>query len=171
MLASQNIDCKLEEDYEKELRQAELDSKKIQMENDLGTFLIRRAKLKGITTDRVLSLESFGIETAKEVPMLNSQKVPGIGPVLSDRLFAWRDSLASSFVPKQTLPEMEKNRIAGRYAPVLLPLGQSIQAAIDELEVIVGSHRAREADLITAIGAAVQSAAIAETHVSAMKLG
>ena len=157
-------------DYEKELRQAEVDSKKIQLEEHLDKSLIRQAKLKGITSDRVLSLESFGIETAKDVHMLSNQKVPGIGPVLSSRLFAWRGSLASSFVPKQALPESEKNRIASRYAPVLLPLGQSIQGTIHELDVIVGSHRARESDLLKAIGAAVQNVAIAQAHVSAMKV-
>jgi DNA-binding helix-hairpin-helix protein with protein kinase domain len=157
------------QDYEKELKQAEVDSKKIQLEEHLDKSLIRQAKLKGITNDRILSLESFGIETAKDVSMLSNQKVPGIGPVLSGRLFAWRDSLASSFVPKQALPESEKNRIASRYAPVLRPLGQSIQEAIQDLEAIVRSHRAREGDLLKAIGAAVQDAAIAEAHVSAMK--
>jgi len=158
------------QDYDKELRQAEIDSKNIQMEAHLENSLIRHAKLRGITGDRVLALESFGIETAYDVYKLQNQKVPGIGPVLSARLFEWRDKLASSFVPKQTLPESEKNRIASRYAPVLLPLGQSIQGAIDELDVIAGSHRAREADQVRAIGAAVQNMAFAEAHVRVMRV-
>ena len=88
-------------DYERELRQAEFDSKKIQLEEHLDKALIRQANLKGITGDRILSLESFGIETAKDVPLLHNQKVPGIGPVLSNRLFDWRDGLMSSFRPQQ----------------------------------------------------------------------
>ena len=158
-------------DYEMELRQAEVDSKRIQMEEHLDKSLIRQAKLRGITGDRILSLESFGIETANDVHMLNNQKVPGIGPVLSARLFEWRDKLASSFVPMQGLPESEKNRVASRYAPVLLPLGQSIQGAINELETIATSHHAREAELVKAIGAAIQNVAIAEVHLRAMKVG
>ncbi|MDB5352855.1 MAG: Protein kinase protein [Planctomycetota bacterium] len=158
-------------DYEKELRQAEVDSKKIQMEEHLDKSLIRHAKLKGITGDRILALESFGIETAKDVTMLRTQKVPGIGPVLSSRLLQWRMGLLMSFVPKQTLPESEKNRIASRYAPVLLPLGQSIQGAINELDVIAATHQAREAERVKAIATAVQNVAIAEAHVKAMKVG
>lgn len=157
-------------DYERELRQAEVDSKKIQLEEHLDKALIRQAKLKGITNDRILSLESFGIETAKDVPLLNNLKVPGIGPVLSKRLFDWRDSLAASFRPQQTLPDSEKNRIASRYAPVMLPLGQSIQGAINDLDMIAMSHRTREAEVIKAITAAVQNLAIAEAHVRAMKV-
>ena len=158
------------QDYEKELKQAEVDSKRIQLEEHLDKALIRQAKLKGITSDRILSLESFGIETAKDVSLLNNQKVPGIGPVLSKRLFDWRKSLEASFRPKHTLPDSEKNRIASRYAPVMLPLGQSIEGAINDLGTIAMSHRSREAEMIKTIAAAVQNLAIAEAHVRVMKV-
>jgi DNA-binding helix-hairpin-helix protein with protein kinase domain len=157
-------------DYERELGQAELDSEKIQLEEHLDKALIRHAKLEGISGYRILSLESFGIETAKDVPLLHTQKVPGIGPALSRRLFDWRDGLMASFRPQQALPESEKNRIASRYAPVMLPLGQAIQAAINDLDTIAMSHRAREAEMIKAIAAAVQNFAIAEAHVNGMKV-
>ena len=140
------------------------------MEEHLDKALIRQAKLKGITGDRILSLESFGIETAKDVPLLNNQKVPGIGPVLSQRLFDWRNGLSASFRPQNTLPDSEKNRIASRYAPVMLPLGQSIEGAINDLGTIAISHRSREAEIIKAIAGAVQNLAIAEAHVRAMKV-
>jgi hypothetical protein len=157
-------------DYERELKQAEINSKTIQLEEYLDKALIRQAKLKGITGDRIMSLESFGIETAKDVPLLNSQKVPGIGPVLSKRLFDWRNSLLASFRPQNTLPDSEKNRIASRYAPVMLPLAQSIQVAINDLDAIANSHRTREAETIKAVAAAVQNLAIADAHVKAMRI-
>jgi hypothetical protein len=157
-------------DYERELRQAEVDSKKIQLDEHLDKALIRQTKLKGITGERILALESFGIETAKDVPMLCNQKVPGIGPVLSRRLLEWRDTLASSFVPKQRLPESEKNRIASRYAPALLPLGQSIHEVIQDLESIIASHQTREADLYKAIEVAVHNVAIAEAHLRVLNV-
>ena len=96
--------------------------------------------------------------------------MPGIGPVLSRRLFDWRDGLMASFRPQQALPESEKNRIASRYAPVMLPLSQSIQGAIKDLDTIALSHHAREAEMIKVIAAAVQNLAIAEAHVRAMKV-
>ena len=157
-------------DYERELGQAELNSNKIQLEEYLDRSLIRQAKLKGINIKCILALESFGIETARDVPMLNNQKVPGIGPVLSKRLLDWSQGLASSFRPQQALPESERYRIASRYAPVMLPLGQSIQGAINELETIAMSHRARETELVMVIAAAVQNLATAEAHVRAMRV-
>lgn len=158
------------QDYERDLRQAELDSRRIQWEEHLDKSLIRNAKIKGITGDRILFLESFGIETAKDVDILYTQKVPGIGPVLSRRLFDWRDQQALSFRPRKGLPESERNRIAVRYAPVLLPLQQSLQSAIDELEAIAASHRVREAEQIRTIASMVQDLAVAEAYVRAMNV-
>ena len=96
--------------------------------------------------------------------------MPGIGPVLSKRLLDWRDKLASSFRPRQGLPESERRRVATRYAPVLLPLRQALQSAIDDLETIAASHRASEAERIKAIAAAVQNLAVAEAYVQAMRV-
>jgi hypothetical protein len=165
-IASSHANTRLE--YDKELWQAESNSKKIQLEEHLDRELIRNAKIKGITSKSILALESFGIETAKDVEMLKTQKVPGIGPVLSGRLFEWREKVERTFIPKQALPESERSRIASRYAPVFLPLGQTIRTAVRDLEGIAASHRARERELVKAIEAAVQNAAVAEAHLDAL---
>ena len=153
----------MKQEYDKELRQAETDSKKIQLEEHLDKELIRNAKIKGITGKSILALESFGIESAKDVEMLKRQKVPGIGPVLSGRLFEWRERIERSFIPKQALPESERSRIASRFAL----LGQTIQTAIRDLEGITASHRACEREVVKTIEAAVQNAAVAEAHLGA----
>jgi hypothetical protein len=151
---------KVRQQYQSDLREAEQDSKRIQMEQHLDSFLIRQAKLKGITTERVfLALESFGIQTANDVDTLKTTKVPSIGPVLRDRLLDWKNTVASKFVLKQALPESERNRIATRYAPVFLPLIQSVEAAIRDIEGFVASERDRDRERVKAIGVAVQIAA------------
>ena len=147
---------KAKQEYERDLKQAELNSKQFQLEAHLDGFLIRNAKLKAITDLRVFSLESFGIESAKDVASLKNQKVPGIGPVLTTRLFEWRQTLESGFSPRPGLPEVEKSRIASRYAPLLLPVGQTLDAAHREMEGVISSHQTREKDLIKAIAAAAQ---------------
>jgi len=155
------------QDYERDLDQAEMDSQRIQLEEHLDKSLIRRANLKGITGDRILSLESFGIETAKDITILSYQKVPGIGPILTERLIEWRDKIKSKFKALPGLPETEKRRIASRYGPALLPVVQTLQAAINDLEGIAASHRASESEWIKAVAAAVQEQAIAEANVRA----
>lgn len=155
-------------DYDGDIRRAEMESKGDQLEEHLDNFLIRDAKLKGITNARVIDLESFGIETAKDVEILKSQKVPGIGPVLGKRLFDWREGLARSFTPKQALPEKDRSRIAGRYAPVLMPLGENIQATLREMEGIMSSHHTRERGLVASIASMVEKGAAAEANLKAL---
>ena len=151
---------KVRQQYQTDLREAEQDSKRIQMEQHLDSFLIRQAKIKGITTERVfLALESFGIETANDVDTLKTTKVPNIGPVLRDRLLDWKNVVISKFVLKQALPESERNRIASRYAPVFLPLIQSVESGILEIESYATSERNRDRERLEAIGGAVQMAA------------
>jgi DNA-binding helix-hairpin-helix protein with protein kinase domain len=150
---------KVRQQYQSDLREAEQDSKRIQMDQHLDSFLIRQAKLKGITTERVfLALESFGIQTANDVDILRTTKVPNIGPVLRDRLLDWKNSVASKFVLKLALPESERNRIASRYAPVFLPLIQSVEVAIRDIEGFAASERARDRERVKAIGVVVQMA-------------
>jgi DNA-binding helix-hairpin-helix protein with protein kinase domain len=158
------------QDYERELRQAEKDSEKIQLDEFLDRSLICNAKLSGITGDRIHALESFGIQTAKDIVILNNLKVPGIGLILSTRLFDWRHKLAKSFHGKTGLPDSEKNRIEMRFMPVLRPLSQVIQTAINDLDAISASHRAREAEHFKAIAEAVQDLAVAEAYIVSMNV-
>ncbi len=165
-IVSSHDNARLE--YRRDLQRAETDSKKIQLEEHLEKALIRDAKIRGITGRCILALESFGIEAANDVELLKSRKVPGIGPVLSRRLFDWRGQIERTFVPQQGLPESERSRIARRYAPVFLPLGQTVQAALRDLEVITSSHRARERELVKLIEAAAQNVAVAQAHLEAL---
>lgn len=164
----QSIESTLRE-YEGELQIAEQNSKKIQLDMHLEKSLIRNARLRGFNVDRLLSLESFGIETAGDVDVLRHQKVPGIGPVLSSRLFEWHAKLASSFKPQHSLPESERSRIAMRYSPVLLPVVQTLESEIRDIDEIITSHRHYEVRQLNAIASAVQDFAVASAYVAALQ--
>lgn len=71
------------QNFELELRQAEDNSKKTQLEEYLDNSLVRSAHLQGINSSRLHVLESFGIETAKDLSLLEDWKLPGIGFILS----------------------------------------------------------------------------------------
>jgi DNA-binding helix-hairpin-helix protein with protein kinase domain len=154
--------------YDRDISESEQDSIRLQKEQHLDSFLIRNAKIKGITSDRILSLESFGVQTANDIELLNHHKVPGIGPVLSERLFDWRKTISSKFVLKKSLPEAERNRIASRYAPAFLPLIQSVQTALRDLEIFGESQRRHDMEQINAIKAAVQKSAIISANLDAL---
>lgn len=154
--------------YDRDISEAEQDSMRLQMEQHLDRFLIRNAKIKGITSDRILSLESFGVQTAFDVNLLIDHKVPGIGPVLRERLLDWQNFVASKFALKKSLPEAERNRIASRYAPSFLPLIQSVQTALRDLEIFGESQRRLDMEQINAIKAAVQKAAVISANLDAL---
>lgn len=159
---------KASQEYNQELRRAERDARRHQLEEYLDRHLIRDAKLKSITGARILSLESFGVQTANDVAMLQSLKVPGIGPVLTERLVDWRTGLEGRFTPRQTLPEAEKNKIDARYSPVMTPMHEGLSNVIRDLKSLIAAHKSTEKAQMASIGASVQKDAIVKAHLAAL---
>mgnify|MGYP001044191003 CR=1 FL=1 len=159
----------VKQDYTADLQKAEAGSYESQLEDYLDGFRIRDANIKGITWLCIdENLEWAGVKTARDVLILESQKVPGVGPVLSGRLFAWREELVRSFVPTQILPEQVRSRIASRYAPVLIPIGERIQKYVRTLESSINLHHASERRTVATIARTVEKAAAAEAHLKAL---
>jgi DNA-binding helix-hairpin-helix protein with protein kinase domain len=76
----------------------EADRRNSQMERYLDRYRIDRAKISGIGPGRAATLQSYGIETARDVKKWDILKIPGFGPVLTGTLLGWRWSLESKFV-------------------------------------------------------------------------
>ena len=70
----------------------------LQLEAFLDRFEIDRAKIPGIGAGRKQTLESYGIETAADVTARQMAKVPGFGPVLTEKMLKWRRSVEAKFV-------------------------------------------------------------------------
>jgi hypothetical protein len=87
------------------LEQLKQNHRKLQMDRFLGRFEIEDAKIDGIGPGRKGTLASYGIETAEDVVPSRVNSVPGFGPVLIERLMAWRKSLEAKFVfdPKKAI--------------------------------------------------------------------
>ena len=64
----------------------------------MDRFEIDRAKIPGIGAGRKQTLESYGIETAADVTARQMAKVPGFGPVLTEKMLKWRRSVEAKFV-------------------------------------------------------------------------
>jgi DNA-binding helix-hairpin-helix protein with protein kinase domain len=64
----------------------------------LDTHRIEHARIKGVGASRRTDLQSFGIETAADVEAAAIEQVPGFGPVLAQRLVAWRQAIAAGFL-------------------------------------------------------------------------
>jgi hypothetical protein len=72
------------------------------------------------------------------------------------------------FTPKQGVPDVEKSRIASRYAAVFPRVGRTLATVSREMEDMIGAHRTREREPLQRIGATVQRAAIVEARLQAL---
>jgi DNA-binding helix-hairpin-helix protein with protein kinase domain len=137
--------------YTHDLTELTKRSAQIQLERHLDGHLIRSARLKAMTTDRILSLSSFGIETALDVEKLANQKVPGIGPVLTQRLREWRESLERSFKPQPGLPSAERATVDQRHLPRLRQIESVLSDGPRQLREIAAQYQSRRKNALAQI--------------------
>jgi DNA-binding helix-hairpin-helix protein with protein kinase domain len=155
--------------YTRDLTDLAKRSAQIQLERHLDAQLIRAAKIKKMTTAGILSLSSFGIETALDVERLRSQKVPGIGPVLTERLNEWRESLVQSFKPQPGVPTVERATVDQRHLPRLRQLESILLDGPRQLREIVGQYESRRKNLLAQIQECVDELVRARGDVEVME--
>ena len=71
--------------------------RQLQLDGFLDRFEIENANIDGIGPGRKRTLESYGIETAKDIIPQRLHTVPGFGPKLIERLTRWRRSVEAKF--------------------------------------------------------------------------
>lgn len=107
--------------HEKKLKQLEKDQRNHQLNEFLDNFYIRSSNIDHIGSSRKAFLQSYGIETAKDISKQSLLKVPGFGPFISD-LLEWRKNIEKHFsfdakkgIPKSDLYALEKEMYALKY--------------------------------------------------------
>ena len=143
-------------------------SHQIQLDNHLDSLLIRDARIKAMSPNRISNLRSFGIETAADVERLNGVKVPDIGPIMTQRLFEWRAARSAGFRPRPGVPEAEKSAVARRYLPGLGQLEKTLAAGPARLREVVQRHQARRSSLIAEAQQLARALAQARADVEVM---
>jgi hypothetical protein len=78
----------------------------------LDTHLIRNAKIKGVGPAKEAALISFGIESAADIDLNRLMAVPGFGPVISQNLIQWRQSIERRFTYLGHMTDDDKREIA-----------------------------------------------------------
>jgi DNA-binding helix-hairpin-helix protein with protein kinase domain len=94
--------------YAKKQKQLEKDQRNHQLHEFLDHFPIQSCRIDHITPSRKAVLQSYGIETAKDISIQTLLGVPGFGPFIND-LIEWRKSLEKrfSFDPKKGIPKAD----------------------------------------------------------------
>ncbi|MEO7194015.1 MAG: hypothetical protein ABIZ05_04215 [Pseudonocardiaceae bacterium] len=117
-------------------RQLEENKPQEQLRQFLQAQLIESAHIKGIGTGRVAMLSSYGIDTAWDVEIQRVQQVPQFGPVLADRLVAWRREREHAFVydPSRPLPPEAAIRVEKEIEDAQRRLVDNLGRALRALE-------------------------------------
>lgn len=102
----------------------------------LDRHFISGAQIEGITASLKATLASYGIETAADISQLNKVKVPGFGPVRTERMLSWRKQVASAFryVPSRELDPNKVKAIEQKYRAGRQRIARDFSASLAELE-------------------------------------
>ena len=102
----------------------------------LDRHFISGAQIEGITASLKATLASYGIETAADVSQLNKVKVPGFGPVRTQRMLSWRKQVASGFryAPSRELDPNKVKAIEQKYRAGRQRIARDFSASLAELE-------------------------------------
>ncbi|MGH4012232.1 MAG: hypothetical protein ACRDTH_29405 [Pseudonocardiaceae bacterium] len=118
-----------------------------QLRQLLQTQLIESARIKGIGPGRVAMLSAYGIDTAADIEIQRVQQVPQFGPVLADRLVAWRQEKEHAFVydPSRPLPQEAVIRLEKEIEDAQRRLVDDVRRALRALKAAHASEPAAAA--------------------------
>jgi DNA-binding helix-hairpin-helix protein with protein kinase domain len=128
-------------------RQLENNKRQEQLRQFLQAQLIESARIKGIGAGRVAMLSAYGIDTAGDIEIQRVQQVPQFGPVLADRLVAWRREREHAFVydPSRPLPQEAVIRLNKEIEDAQRRLVDDLRRALRALEAAHASEPAAAA--------------------------
>ncbi|MBK5480703.1 hypothetical protein JFV29_01895 [Peribacillus sp. TH16] len=91
------------------LKKLEKDQRNRQLNEYLDRFYIQSSNIDSIGPSRKLVLQSYGIETARDVSKQAILRVPGFGPSLTNIVVEWRKNIEKrfSFDPKKGIPKSD----------------------------------------------------------------
>ncbi len=128
-------------------RQLEKNKRQEQLQQFLQTQLIKSARIEGIGPSRVAMLSAYGIDTAGDVETYRIQQVSRFGPVLTNRLVAWRREREYSFVydPSRPLPREAVIRLEKEIDDAQRRLLDDLRKALKALQTTHASETAAAA--------------------------
>lgn len=127
--------------YRANLAELAKKSHQFQLESYLESTLIRDSNIKEITPHIIMTLSSFGIETALDLEQLMRSIIPGVDSTTRDRLLEWKKSLTRNFRPKPGVPADERAAIDQRSIPRIRQLEAFIADGPVQLRELVDAYR------------------------------
>jgi len=128
----------LPDEYKKRVREQEELLYQDQLDDYLRQYDIEEHSIPSISTARKAALQQSGIWNAAHISKLANIKVPGIGPVYEQKLYAWRRQMASGFVyiPDNYKMGLARQKATEEVNKIKHQLEQQIRAAYQSLNFL-----------------------------------
>lgn len=126
---------------DQEIQRLESQKRAAQLKKFLESRLLEQASIKGIGASRLAMLSSYNINTAWDVNQQALLRIPTFGPVLADRVVAWRQEQERAFVfrPNAPLPQAVLSDINQK-------LDKKRLAIVGELRIAVHDYKSAQAE-------------------------
>jgi DNA-binding helix-hairpin-helix protein with protein kinase domain/Flp pilus assembly protein TadD len=156
---------------QRRLQQLEKEVYQRQLEKYLDGFRIDKARISGIGHARMITLRSYGIETAADVTAGTVLAVHGFGPAYTSKLLAWRDSIERRFVfdPRRGVDPADRQAVEWEMEAARLKLERELQGGAAELRRISEQAKASRGALISAAEATSKVLAQADVDMTTAK--
>jgi DNA-binding helix-hairpin-helix protein with protein kinase domain/Flp pilus assembly protein TadD len=153
---------------QRKLQQLEKEVYQRQLEKYLDGFRIDQTRISGIGHARMITLRSYGIETAADVTAGAILAVHGFGPSYTAKLLAWRDSIERRFVfdPRRGVDPVDRQAVEREVETARAKLEQELCGGSAELRRISEQSKASRGALLSAAEAASKSLAQADADLN-----
>jgi DNA-binding helix-hairpin-helix protein with protein kinase domain len=131
----------------RELKLLQATVRERQLDDFLGGCLVHTAKLNKLTPDRVLILQSYGVESARQINEKTIASIHGIGQTLPPALLAWRKSLEAKFHfdDRRGLPPLDVAKVRHKYVERRLVLQEELEVDLEQLAQLSAQGRKQAA--------------------------
>jgi len=149
---------------QRKLAELEAGRRDAQLNRFLDRHRIDKAKIQGIGPSRTANLQSYGIETARDVKQRDVLRIPGFGEALTQSLLSWRRSVETKFVfdPTKGIDPADLTALDRTIADRKSHIERALQSGPAELEKIRYETLVRRQALIQKLQTAARTVAQAE---------
>jgi DNA-binding helix-hairpin-helix protein with protein kinase domain len=139
----------MQDEETRELRLLQAAVRERQLEQFLAGFLLRTAKLEQLDEDRLLILQSHGIETARDIRDRALSAIHGLGETLPASLLTWRKAAEGKFAydDRRGLPASDVARVRNKYLERRLQLQEPLEVDLEKLEKLSATAREEAAQI------------------------
>jgi DNA-binding helix-hairpin-helix protein with protein kinase domain len=154
-----------------DMRRLQATLRQKQLDDYLAHFFLSEAKMQQLTPSRLVALESFHVETARDISERAIAAVPGLGKTLPSTLLAWRRTAESGFSydSRRGPPPEDLASIRSKYLNQRIALHDQLEVDCETLQRISAAARSKVEQFTVPLAARQSAVVQAEAELKACR--